>query len=178
MHSPGSPHLQPRWWSICLTAVLLLRCDYSGGGGSAASYYALQDDGPCTAVAPGQQDPRCGLYACGVGECETFCESNAQCALNARCSWGTCRAQQPVGSACQTANECASGFCVDRVCCASSCSGACDRCDVPGLLGTCSMPPDAPMNPFCSLAYRTRGRSPSRYRAAVPGARQRRPTSR
>jgi len=42
------------------------------------------------------------------------------------------------GSACAAAADCASGFCVDGVCCASACSGACERCDTSAARGTCT----------------------------------------
>ena len=50
---------------------------------------------------------------------------------------------RPNGAACSTATaaSCASGFCVDGVCCAaSSCTTTCQACNVPGAstLGTCS----------------------------------------
>ncbi|MGZ3422150.1 MAG: Kelch repeat-containing protein, partial [Polyangiales bacterium] len=39
------------------------------------------------------------------------------------------------GAACSWAGECASGTCVDGVCCATTC-GACLRCDIPGKEGS------------------------------------------
>ena len=43
------------------------------------------------------------------------------------------------GCTAATASNCASGFCVDGVCCATaSCSGACQSCSVAGHEGTCS----------------------------------------
>lgn len=41
------------------------------------------------------------------------------------------------GESCTTPSECASGFCVDAVCCASACDGMCERCDESGD-GTCA----------------------------------------
>jgi hypothetical protein len=42
------------------------------------------------------------------------------------------------GCTAATASTCASGFCVDGVCCAiASCSGSCQSCAVPGREGTC-----------------------------------------
>lgn len=47
----------------------------------------------------------------------------------------------PNGSACVQANECASGSCVDGVCCESACSGTCQACSAAkkgsGVDGTC-----------------------------------------
>jgi hypothetical protein len=43
------------------------------------------------------------------------------------------------GDACTKGpTECASGFCVDGVCCNAACTGQCEACDAAGLLGTCS----------------------------------------
>jgi hypothetical protein len=39
---------------------------------------------------------------------------------------------------CTVAAQCASGFCVDGVCCDSACDGACQSCSQTGKLGTCS----------------------------------------
>lgn len=49
----------------------------------------------------------------------------------------------PVGSACAIGGTCATGFCVDGVCCASRCGAACVSCNQPGKVGTCS-PVDGP----------------------------------
>ncbi len=45
----------------------------------------------------------------------------------------------PLGKSCAIDSECASGFCVDQVCCESACSGPCASC---GTDGRCTMPPD------------------------------------
>jgi hypothetical protein len=41
------------------------------------------------------------------------------------------------GGVCARAADCASGFCVDGVCCQSACSGQCETCAQTGQLGTC-----------------------------------------
>jgi len=46
------------------------------------------------------------------------------------------------GSACSSNTACRSGFCVDGVCCNTSCNGTCERCDVSPSVGTCSPIPD------------------------------------
>ena len=45
------------------------------------------------------------------------------------------------GTACNTATECASGHCVDGVCCESDCSGACTSCGTASALGLCRPAP-------------------------------------
>jgi hypothetical protein len=43
-----------------------------------------------------------------------------------------------LGRACQVGDECASGSCVDGVCCSTASCGACFSCAVTGSLGTCA----------------------------------------
>jgi len=47
-----------------------------------------------------------------------------------------------LGSPCADSAMCLSGFCVDGVCCETTCPGACNVCNAPGSLGTCSPAPD------------------------------------
>ena len=42
------------------------------------------------------------------------------------------------GATCARGEECASGFCVDAVCCNVACAGACVTCASPSALGTCT----------------------------------------
>jgi hypothetical protein len=45
------------------------------------------------------------------------------------------------GRPCATNPGCVSGQCIDGVCCATSCAGACRSCNVAGMEGTCSAVP-------------------------------------
>jgi RHS repeat-associated protein len=54
-----------------------------------------------------------------------------------------------LGIACTTGTQCASGFCVNGVCCDSACNGQCQACNVTGAVGTCSPKPN---NPACNDA--------------------------
>lgn len=57
------------------------------------------------------------------------------------------------GDACKSGTtDCASGFCVDGVCCDVACDGACEACDVTGSVGKCSAVKGAPhgARPACS----------------------------
>src|SRR5207253_466317 len=42
------------------------------------------------------------------------------------------------GAACTTTAECATGNCVDAVCCDSPCAGQCESCGEPGSVGRCT----------------------------------------
>ena len=57
------------------------------------------------------------------------------------------------GDPCTTNAYCLSGFCADGFCCDSPCTGGgCDRCDLPGKIGTCSVAPagNPGANPSCA----------------------------
>ncbi|MBI2390113.1 MAG: hypothetical protein HYV09_11045 [Deltaproteobacteria bacterium] len=41
------------------------------------------------------------------------------------------------GVACSAASECATGACVDGVCCSTDCAGSCEACNEPGFVGQC-----------------------------------------
>src|SRR5262245_56291739 len=50
----------------------------------------------------------------------------------------------PIGGDCATPSVCASGFCVDGVCCNTACNPDFGRCDLPGQRGTCAGVSPAP----------------------------------
>src|SRR5262249_28092067 len=58
-------------------------------------------------------------------------------------SWKAFAQSYPPGHACMSGTECAPvppatvGFCADGVCCNDPCTGANQRCDLPGREGTC-----------------------------------------
>lgn len=58
------------------------------------------------------------------------------------------------GQACACASDCATGFCVDGVCCSSSCTETCKTCAANGSLGTCTFVSAgaAPRNPSTCAA--------------------------
>ena len=49
-----------------------------------------------------------------------------------------CREKLPNGQVCHSDDACASGYCVDSMCCGSACDGQCEACDLPGHLGSCT----------------------------------------
>ncbi|MFL5304164.1 MAG: hypothetical protein ACJ8F1_03075 [Polyangia bacterium] len=91
-------------------------------------------DGLGTCRAPNVQN--CHPFRCGDGACTKSCESDQDCDDGAICQNKTC-GPKPPGFPCTGAAECASGFCVDQVCCESACTGTCHSCALPGSPGRC-----------------------------------------
>jgi hypothetical protein len=99
-------------------------------------------DGLGTCVAASAVD--CGPYLCdssgGGATCRSTCVAGVVgCASPAVCANGSCGARvlKADGAGCVAATECASNHCVDGVCCASTCAGACMSCNQVGFEGTC-----------------------------------------
>lgn len=89
--------------------------------------------GNCVAPTPSACPPgaTCASISGGPEECAATCVEDAQntgCAATHWCDGGTCRERSVAGVACADANECASGFCSDGVCCATACDGTCMAC--------------------------------------------------
>ncbi len=93
------------------------------------------------------------------------CTIDEEC-LSSKCTAGTCAASEPPDAAspdagspdaappdasakpvvgdfqrCANGAECASGFCVDGVCCDTACDEACHSCALPWAPGTCTLEP-------------------------------------
>jgi len=83
----------------------------------------------------------CGAYACMTTACATSCTEGTaatDCATNAYCTTtGTCALKKSNGTACTSGKECTSSFCVDGVCCSSTCTGQCESCNEAGTEGAC-----------------------------------------
>jgi len=73
--------------------------------------------------------------------CATSCADDAGCDANAHCDAGQCLPDLAAGGACDEPSDCAGGLCVDGVCCTSTCTDFCERCDVAGSVGTCAPVP-------------------------------------
>jgi hypothetical protein len=79
---------------------------------------------------------------CMNGSCPAPCGSDHDCLSGTRCGpGGTCVRRQGKGQACAKDGECTTGHCVDSVCCDTACTGGCEACSLPELLGTCSPVP-------------------------------------
>ncbi len=100
----------------------------------------------CDGVFPGscvdKGTTACCPYLCdAVGSgCRTTCTNDGQCCTTAWCDTGQskCSSKKANGTTCAGGNECLSGYCVDGVCCNTSCSGSCQACNVAGVNGICT----------------------------------------
>lgn len=90
--------------------------------------------GTCSPVAEFDDDPLATPACFGPN---VWCNGNGVCV-------------KANGQACTQSAACASGNCVDGVCCNSSCTGTCMSCSVPGSLGTCSPVPAYQGDPSAS----------------------------
>jgi hypothetical protein len=106
-------------------------------GGSAVSQRTCDGAGTCSTATT----TNCAPYTCDLsGKCKTTCVLQVDCDASCYCATGgVCTAKKLTGTTCGAALECASGNCVDGVCCDSACVGACRACDVVGSTGTCTM---------------------------------------
>lgn len=80
----------------------------------------------------------CGGFGCAGTACKASCTTDADCASGTPyCSGGNCQAKKPLGRVCSLGTECASGNCVNGVCCGSASCPACQACNL-GTPGTCN----------------------------------------
>ncbi|HVZ72294.1 MAG TPA: PA14 domain-containing protein [Polyangia bacterium] len=107
------------------------------------------DKGTC--VTPTKKES-CSPFNCsGVTQmCLTSCEDSLSCVGANQCVNNTCGAKA-FGTTCQAGTECASGFCVDGVCCTSDCTGGCRSCNIKDSVGICTAIPAgvAPKDASC-----------------------------
>jgi hypothetical protein len=93
---------------------------------------------------PGVQP--CAPFGCAGGACNTSCTTDAQCQSGHACVAGSCGPKQN-GQTCAKGSECASTLCVDGVCCADACQGACRSCALPSSMGRCTPVPAGTLDP-------------------------------
>lgn len=79
----------------------------------------------CVNQAAGTTDTACPGAPSG---CYGICDGAGTCSGSGACDDGT---------ECTANGDCASGFCVDGVCCESACAGKCKSCSVPAKEGQC-----------------------------------------
>lgn len=80
----------------------------------------------------------CQAYACEADTCRKSCAAVDDCQSTHFCNpQGQCQQKLGNGVQCVNAGQCANGFCVDGVCCNSSCNDFGGTCANPGALGQC-----------------------------------------
>jgi hypothetical protein len=89
--------------------------------------------GPCKSCAVPGSEGTCVLATAGL-EVAGSCSTGQACDAT-----GGCKSKN--GQTCSTSAPCASGFCVDGVCCENACTAKCMACNVPGRVGQCSPSP-------------------------------------
>jgi hypothetical protein len=112
--------------------------------GPSAQTTASRCDGQGTCVQGGPLD--CAPFACSAatGSCNSTCTRNEDCVTTIVCTGRSC-GKKGLGQPCESAAECNSNFCVDKVCCRDSCQGACRSCALSAMPGVCSLSlPGAP----------------------------------
>ncbi|MCU0698190.1 MAG: hypothetical protein MUC96_16925 [Myxococcaceae bacterium] len=158
--SAGSPLGQPcSSGSTCASGVCAQgRCCDRSCSGACESCDQPGRQGQC-AVLPEGTASSCAPFVCdGQAICPTTCSSARQCAAGTFCDQGTCRVTRSNGQACTQGFQCTSGVCANGVCCGSACSGSCDRCDLPGFMGTCRPSPMGdPGEPPCGVMVSCNG---------------------
>ena len=100
-------------------------------------------DDNCNGITDEDTEEECYPFYCDsdAGACHTACATLDDCQPGyVACTDGICVAEQ--GGRCTLDAGCATGFCVDGVCCESACEGLCESCAVDGLLGVCSAVPE------------------------------------
>lgn len=103
----------------------------------------------------------CSPNVCMGASCGKTCTADGQCQTGFFCNGGTCAVKKLQGAACSAANECASTFCADGVCCGSACGNTCFACNVAGSVGSCIAVPvgQDPRNQCLAEAAATCGRA-------------------
>ena len=111
----------------CRTAPVGTACATQCSGGTLA-LSVCSDASVCVAQSTGGD---CAGYACASATaCRTTCSNDTHCAASNWCdtATSTCAADLGAAETCGRNAQCASGHCVDGVCCDSACSGLCEGC--------------------------------------------------
>jgi hypothetical protein len=99
----------------------------------------------------------CVAYSCVGEDCKTSCTQPSDCLSTHFCTnTGMCLAKVGNSIACQSPDQCQSGFCADSVCCDSACDAASipgATCVKPGAVGHCKCSIDCGAG-SCVLVYR------------------------
>ncbi len=124
---------------VCCNATCTDPCDRCDVAGA---------EGECSVAPHGTLgEPGCGAYVCdGVKPtCPTQCRFDGDCDGAFYCpsgpDLGDCEPQFDNGASCAEDRECASGACLDGMCCNTPCTESCASCTREGSVGICSPVP-------------------------------------
>jgi hypothetical protein len=104
-------------------------------------------------VRPTTNVEKCEPYVClSAAACRVACTQDVHCDERYWCGKPPLKPADPVdcqedlqnGAACTRTEQCASGFCIDGVCCNNACGELCQACDVAGFIGSCVQVPSGP----------------------------------
>jgi len=132
-------------------------CDAAGGcvdqGTTECGAFICDPMGTACLTACMDDDDCATCNVCNaMGQCELAPAGSpgAGCTGDQACDGaGTCKAAN--GQDCQNATECGSAYCVDAVCCDTSCLGNCQACNFVGMMaGTCSTVAPGTTEPQCT----------------------------
>jgi hypothetical protein len=101
----------------------------------------------------------CDPYRCGDNVCRTQCTEDRHCITGYFCDESSsCQAEKAIGASCDLDSQCQSGLCVDSVCCAGSCDGPCQSCNLVEAPGQCRFhAPDTDPEDECGLCRTCNG---------------------
>jgi hypothetical protein len=105
-------------------------CDGDGlSGRKVCDGMGVCGPGPATSCQP---------YTCKNNQClKDTCATDADCAAGVTCTGGQCGTTLPNGPKCTSDARCATGHCVDGVCCNEACDGICVSCNQKNAIGEC-----------------------------------------
>ncbi len=135
----------------CTQASTSVSCGSPSCTGSTfTAVSSCNGSGSCAAATSSS----CSPYVCGNGNaCRTNCQNNTDCISTSYYCTGTpgsCLPKRATGATCTAANECASGFCTDGICCGAGSCPTCQSCNVAGNLGTCADAPAGSSDSACT----------------------------
>lgn len=119
--------------TACVFAASSVSCGVASCAAGVETHVASCDGAGQCADTP----TSCGAYACGATTCKSSCTAKSDCAAGHYCKDGACTVIEGLGTTCTAASACASGFCVDGVCCEQASCGAGAACNTAGGAGVC-----------------------------------------